>query len=130
MAVSRVRFGQRTKRIFSCEMSGKAFVIRMRVGMRVPEALSSSDVIAATGAEPAGEHLSRAEMERAILSLSAGEKIALSKIAAIYAAKTPVEGRDLIHESFTRALEGRRQWPRHVDTVVFLVGVVRSIADE
>src|SRR3954470_232072 len=97
--------------------------------MSVAEMVTRPDLMPASD-DGAGEHLSRAEMERAILSLTTEEKTALSKIARIYAAKTLVEGRDLIHESFTRALEGRRPWPRNVSAVAFLAGVTRSIADE
>jgi DNA-directed RNA polymerase specialized sigma24 family protein len=38
--------------------------------------------------------------------------------------------RDLVQETFARLLSGRRVWPRDANNVVFLGGVIRSIAWE
>lgn len=37
---------------------------------------------------------------------------------------------DLLHEAVARALEGSRRWPEQVPVVVFLAGIMRSLADE
>ena len=56
------------------------------------------------------ERLSLWQVERALASLSDGEKIALMKIARLYARKTPYDKEDLIQEAFARVLGGRRAW--------------------
>ncbi len=76
--------------------------------------------------------LSRAEVERAILSLSDGEKTALVKIARVYARKrnTPYDQEDLIYEAYTRIIDQRRKWPRGEPAIKFIGGVIVSIAWE
>jgi RNA polymerase sigma-70 factor (ECF subfamily) len=74
--------------------------------------------------------LSQPELVRAIAQLTAGEKIAIMKIARLYARGTPYDHEDLVHEAFARVLEGRRTWPSHLTAVMFLGGVLRSIAWE
>jgi DNA-directed RNA polymerase specialized sigma24 family protein len=74
--------------------------------------------------------LSQPELVTAIAQLTAGEKIAIMKIARLYARGTPYDYEDLIHEAFTRVLEGRRTWPGDISAVMFLGGVLRSIAWE
>src|SRR6516165_312360 len=73
---------------------------------------------------------SQPELVTAIAQITAGEKIAIMKIARLYARGTPYDHEDLIHEAFARVLEGRRTWPSHVSAVMFLGGVLRSIAWE
>jgi hypothetical protein len=73
---------------------------------------------------------SQPEISIAITQLTVGEKIALMKIAKLYARGTPYDHEDLIHEAFARILSGRRTWPRHINATMFLGGVVRSIAWE
>jgi hypothetical protein len=76
--------------------------------------------------------LSRAEAEKAILSLSDGEKTALVKIARVYARKrnTPYDQEDLIYEAYTRIIDERRKWPRGEPAIKFIGGVIVSIAWE
>ena len=76
------------------------------------------------------ERLSLWQVERALASLSDGEKIALMKIARLYARKTPYDKEDLIQEALARVLGGRRAWSKGTGPVLFLGGVIRSIAWE
>jgi hypothetical protein len=73
---------------------------------------------------------SQPEIVIAIAQLTAGEKIALMKIARLYARRTPYDHEDLIHEAIARMLSGRRTWPRHINATMFMGGVIRSIAWE
>jgi RNA polymerase sigma-70 factor (ECF subfamily) len=50
------------------------------------------------------------------------------KIARHYAGKTSYGHQDLIHEAYMRVLAGQRVWRRSVEVVMFLDGVMRSIA--
>jgi hypothetical protein len=70
------------------------------------------------------------EASQAIRSLSAEHKTLLVKIAKAYAWKTRYGYEDLIQEALTRVLEGKRAWPRKLPIVVFLRGVMRSIASD
>jgi hypothetical protein len=72
--------------------------------------------------------LSRSEIVQAIQALGDGEKTALAKIARLYAGKTPYDHADLLQEALCRALGGERKWPKSVPPVLFLGGVIRSIA--
>src|SRR6516165_1470428 len=74
--------------------------------------------------------LSLSQVEHAVASLSDGERIALTKIARLYARKTPYDKEDLIQETFARVFSGRRAWTKGTDPVLFLGGVIRSIAWE
>jgi hypothetical protein len=59
------------------------------------------------GMPPDVAQLSLWQVERALASLSDGERIALVKIARLYARKTPYDKEDLIQEAFARVLSGR-----------------------
>jgi DNA-directed RNA polymerase specialized sigma24 family protein len=83
-----------------------------------------------TGPEPAAATLSLAEVGEAVRSLSVADKTALMKIARLYAKKTPYDHEDLLQEALCRVLGGTRAWPRNVQALAFLWGVVRSIAWE
>jgi len=83
-----------------------------------------------TGPEPAAAALSPAEAGAAIRALAAADKIALMKIARLYAKKTPYDHEDLLQEAMCRVLSGARAWPRGLAALPFLWGVVRSIAWE
>jgi hypothetical protein len=83
-----------------------------------------------TGPEPAAAILSPAEAAAAIRSLSVADKIALMKIARLYARKTPYDHEDLLQEAMCRVLSGARAWPHDLAALPFLWGVVRSIAWE
>jgi hypothetical protein len=80
--------------------------------------------------ELSSETLSQVEVSQAIGSLTAEHKTMLVKIAKAYAWKTRYGYEDLIQEAFTRVLEGKRAWPRKLPAVVFLRGVMRSIASD
>jgi DNA-directed RNA polymerase specialized sigma24 family protein len=72
--------------------------------------------------------LSRSEVVASIRALEDGEKTGLAKIARLYAAKTPYDHADLLQEAFCRVLSAERKWPKGVPPVLFLGGVIRSIA--
>jgi DNA-directed RNA polymerase specialized sigma24 family protein len=76
------------------------------------------------------ETYSPLEVSQAISSLSAEHKTLLMKIAKAYAWKTRYGCEDLLQEALTRVLEGKRAWPRKLPVVVFLRGVMRSIASD
>ena len=80
--------------------------------------------------EPAAATLSRTEVAEAVRSLTAGDKTALTKVARLYAKKTPYDHEDLLQEALCRVLAGTRAWPRGVQALPFFWGVVRSIAWE
>jgi hypothetical protein len=79
---------------------------------------------------PYAEIYTVAEISQVIGSLTAAQKTALLKIAKAYAWKTRYGHEDLIQEALTRVLEGKRAWPRRLPPVVFLRGVMRSIASD
>jgi DNA-directed RNA polymerase specialized sigma24 family protein len=56
------------------------------------------------------------------------QKTALNRIARIYAKKTNLGHDDLLQEAYMRVLDGRRAWPRSVEVVPFLAGVMKSVA--
>ena len=86
--------------------------------------------LSTSGPEPAAAVLSPAEAGAAIRALGPADKIALMKIARLYARKTPYDHEDLLQEAMCRVLSGARGWPRDVAALPFLWGVVRSIAWE
>jgi len=71
-----------------------------------------------------------AEVSQAIRYLSTEQKTLLVKIAKAYVWKTSYGYEDLIQEALARVLEGKRAWPRNLPIVVFLRGVMRSIASD
>ena len=91
---------------------------------------SGSANVVDIGLSPNIERLSLSEVEHAVASLSDGERTALTKIARLYARQTPYDKGDLIQETFARVLSGRRAWTKGTDPVLFLGGVIRSIAGE
>jgi DNA-directed RNA polymerase specialized sigma24 family protein len=80
--------------------------------------------------ESSAETYTATEISRAISSLTVEQKTALVKIAKAYAWKTRYGHEDLIQEALTRVLEGKRAWPKKLPAVVFLRGVMRSIASD
>jgi hypothetical protein len=84
----------------------------------------------APGSVPAAATLSVAEAGTAIGLLTEGDRIALLKIARLFAKKTPYDHEDLLQEAMFRVLCGKRAWPRDLAALPFLCGVVRSIAWE
>jgi RNA polymerase sigma-70 factor (ECF subfamily) len=78
--------------------------------------------------EPACSVLSRDEIVTAIRALSTGSWNRLRRLAAMFCRGRPIEPEDLLQETFARAIEGSRSWPRNVDIVWFLAQAMRSIA--
>ena len=76
--------------------------------------------LSTTGPAPAAAILSPAEAGAAVRSLTAADKIALTKIARLYAKKTPYDHEDLLQEAICRVLDGARAWPRHLAALPFL----------
>ena len=74
--------------------------------------------------------MSAGEIIREIKALRDGEKIAIVKIARLYARRTRYEYEDLLQEAYSRALDGRRAWTRGVPAVQFFGGIIRSLAWE
>jgi len=72
--------------------------------------------------------LLRPEILAEIEALGDGEKTSLTRIARLYATRTPYDGADLLQEAICRLLSGERTWPRGVPAVLLLGGVIRSIA--
>jgi hypothetical protein len=98
--------------------------------MSAPEETAAPETMAVPESWPAREYFSRAEVVEAIQSLTSVEKTKLLRYAMVKAAQTPYEGVDLLQETLTRCLEGRRAWPTDVCAVDFLCGVTKSIASE
>ena len=76
--------------------------------------------------------LSEAEVRNEINSLTAGERTKLIKIARHYG-KGRIsfeEPDDLVQEAICRVLAGKRKWPRDLEKLKFLAGVIKSIAGD
>jgi DNA-directed RNA polymerase specialized sigma24 family protein len=70
-------------------------------------------------------------LARALQGLSEADLVRLKRIAQLRARQLiGVQWSDLLHEAVLRALEGTRRWPEQVPVVVFLAGIMRSLADE
>jgi hypothetical protein len=76
------------------------------------------------------EKYSQDEIREKFQSITAAQRRALSKIARVCVRDTRHGHDDLICEALVRVLDGRRTWPRSVETLPFLHGVMRSIASE
>jgi hypothetical protein len=74
--------------------------------------------------------LSAAEIAKILSSLADGEKTALAKIATAYAKKRPYDHQDLLQEAICGVLDGKRMWRAGLSAILFLGGVMRSIAWE
>jgi len=76
--------------------------------------------------------MTAAEVAEALRSLTARQKAIVMKIARKCEGKTGAaySAGDLIQETYTRALEGRRKWTHGLPAEIFLGGVIKSIADE
>ncbi len=85
-------------------------------------------VPAAPQGEAATSVMSQGEAAAAVMSLTPGQKVALFKVARLYATRTVYSCEDLIQETYSRVLAGDRKW--HLTAVAFLSGVMRSIAWE
>jgi hypothetical protein len=76
--------------------------------------------------------LSEAEIRSEISSLTAGERTKLIKIASYYGKGriTFEEPDELVQEAIYRVLAGMRKWPRDLEKLRFLAGVIKSIAGD
>ena len=74
--------------------------------------------------------LSEAEVRSEINSLTAGERTKLVKIARSYGRISFEEPDELVHEAICRILDGTRNWPRDLEKLRFLAGVIKSIAGD
>jgi DNA-directed RNA polymerase specialized sigma24 family protein len=72
-------------------------------------------------------YLTPAEVEARIEAVTAADCIRLEGIARIYADGTGWDPADLLQEAFVAALS-RRRWRADLGLVVFLVGIMRSLA--
>lgn len=67
----------------------------------------------------------------ALRALGEADLVRLKTIAQLRVRELPgMQWADLLNEAVLRALEGTRRWPPHVPLVVFLAGIMRSLADE
>lgn len=76
---------------------------------------------------PYCKYLTDKEIEERIYALSAADCVRLERIAGTYSDGTDWSAGDLMQEAFVAVLE-RRQWRADLDTLVFLTGVMRSLA--
>jgi hypothetical protein len=74
--------------------------------------------------------LSETEVRNEISSLTAGERTKLIKIARSYGRISLEEPDELVHEAICRILDGTRKWPRDLEKLRFLAGVIKSIAGD
>jgi hypothetical protein len=77
--------------------------------------------------------LSEAEIRSEISSLTAGERTKLIKTASYYAWKGRIsfeEPDELFHEAICRVLDRKREWPRDLEKLRLLAGVIKSIAGD
>ncbi len=81
--------------------------------------------------ESSEQHLQRAEVEAALALLfkAPGGMARVKKSAQLFAQNLPgMDFKDLIQETFTLLLTGRRKWPRELPTSVVIWKAMRSIA--
>src|SRR6266478_9586981 len=74
--------------------------------------------------------LSETEVRNEISSLTASERTKLIKIARSYGRISFEEPDELVHEAICRILDGTRKWPRGLEKIRFLAGVIKSIAGD
>jgi hypothetical protein len=74
--------------------------------------------------------LSETEVRNEISSLTASERTKLIKIARSYGRISLEEPDELVHEAICRILDGTRKWPRDLEKLRFLAGVIKSIAGD
>ncbi len=79
---------------------------------------------------PRKEIRSLDEIRQIFALLTDAQKTRLMKIAKIYAKRTTYEDEDLINEAWTRVMEGKRKWPKDVDVIPFMCGVMRSVSGD
>ena len=77
---------------------------------------------------PEGDYLDAAEIGAAFDGLSPEDKLKLGAIETIMRRGTGLEVGELVHEAVGRALTGRRNCPRNIPFMAFMVETMRSIA--
>jgi hypothetical protein len=93
----------------------------------VPSEMTTTFSVGAEN-KPRSAELSQSEVIKAIQALTDADKIALMKVARLYAQKTLFGHEDLLQEAMCRVLSGGRAVPRGSPLVSILIGVMRSIA--
>ncbi|QQO52440.1 MAG: hypothetical protein N838_02630 [Thiohalocapsa sp. PB-PSB1] len=81
---------------------------------------------------PATDNLSPEEVRERISQLQEPDILKLLELAhaRLYKSGTLAPMEELLSESVSRILSGRRNWRRDMDTVPFIFGVMKSISDE
>ena len=74
--------------------------------------------------------LTRVEVKRSIAALTAADWLRLHKVARALCRDGAFQADDLLQEAFQRALDGTRHCARTLDIILFLAGVMRSIASD
>jgi RNA polymerase sigma factor (sigma-70 family) len=77
---------------------------------------------------PNPSYFTKEETYIAISKLGKADFIKLQRIAKYCARNCPLDADDLLQEAFKRSFEGKRQWPKQVELIPFLLEVMRSIA--
>jgi hypothetical protein len=83
-----------------------------------------------SGNESVGPRFTVDELRLAIATLSAADLGRLKQAAKVFSGISGIMEDDLIQDSYTRVLEGRRTCGRTVGLVPFLCGVMKSIASQ
>jgi DNA-directed RNA polymerase specialized sigma24 family protein len=73
------------------------------------------------------EYLDRDEVETALDSLSADDKLKLLAVERTFLGGTGYTPKELLHDATCRVIFGERKWPRSVNPVAFLIETMRSI---
>ena len=76
------------------------------------------------------DFLSVTELRSAFESYEAEDSLRLDKAGRYLGWKCRTDGGELLGEAVMRALNGDRRCPRHLPTVPFLIGVMKSLASE
>lgn len=78
--------------------------------------------------ENSSNYYSPVDINRMIDGLSNAEFLILERASVKYSKKYGLDSRDLLHEAFVRALDGRRKCPLDVKITAFLVMSMKSVA--
>lgn len=77
-----------------------------------------------------GEFFNVTDLRAAFESFEAADSLRLDKAGRYLGWKCRTDGGELLGEAVMRALNGDRRCPRHLATVPFLIGVMKSLASE
>lgn len=83
---------------------------------------------AASGSAPMQDHLSSDQVSTAFDALSPDDRLKLGAIEKHLLSGTAMGKGDLVHEAVCRALTGKRNCPRAVPFMAFLIETMKSIA--